>query len=400
MTSSGADRRRRTGGPVRRHPLDLVTAERLFAALDAPSEDRVEGIDGRWMPLVDTLRVAGASATPGELAGEDAAVSAFRAARASVSPLPRRSARRRRRTVALAVLLGAGVATSVAAASDHLPAPVERLADHLLGALGLADDQPSPSPTPPPAVPTTVVGTAPPATAPPATTIAVTAPPSAAVAIGTPPVAPVPGLQPTPTEGAVAPDADAPAAAPAQPAAPADEHATGGEHAEDADGGHGSASPADPPGQVGHPARPGRGLPWTRRDPTRAGAGASGPGQDPARPVSDTARPGAGATGPGQHPARPVSDTARPGRGRRRPGPRRSGGGAARPVAGRTTRPARPGHRPGPGPPGRAGGGHHRLTPRWVRRPADQLATQAAGWSKCPGVVGYAWPELSLMSGL
>ena len=209
MTSAGADRRRRAGGPVRRHPLDLVTVEQLFAALDAPTEDRVEGVDGRWMPLVDTLRAAGAPATAGELAGEDAAISAFRAARASVSPQPRRSARRLRRTVALAVLLGAGVATSVAAASDHLPAPVERLANHLLGALGLADRQPSPSPTPPPAVPTTVVGTAPPATAPPAT-IAVTAPPSAAVAIDTPPMAPVPGLQPTPTEGAVAPDADAP----------------------------------------------------------------------------------------------------------------------------------------------------------------------------------------------
>jgi hypothetical protein len=99
--------------------IDPITAEHLLRGARSGSPDEPE-------PLADLLAAAAAPARPGELAGEEAAVAAFREAR--LAP-----AHRRRRFLlrsvlvkasvvsAVAVVGGGGVGVALAAGTGHLP---------------------------------------------------------------------------------------------------------------------------------------------------------------------------------------------------------------------------------------------------------------------------------------
>lgn len=98
--------------------IDPITAERLMRdARSGPSVDSE--------PLADLLAAAAAPARPGELAGEEAALAAFRDARLELAPQPRRRFMLKSILVkasvvtAVAVVGGGGVA--LAASTGHLP---------------------------------------------------------------------------------------------------------------------------------------------------------------------------------------------------------------------------------------------------------------------------------------
>jgi hypothetical protein len=136
----------------RRRTLPKVEAQRL---LDGGSGDSA---------LADLLRAASGPARPGELAGERAAVAAFRQEYAGAGPAvsdpPRRVPTRRtgRRVAVLAAVLAAGVlaGTGVAAGAGRLPAPLQRAAHDWIDRVPEPDpaSRPEPSvragsPTPP-----------------------------------------------------------------------------------------------------------------------------------------------------------------------------------------------------------------------------------------------------------
>jgi hypothetical protein len=128
----------------RRPTLSKAEAQRL---LDGGSGDSA---------VADLLRAASGPARPGELAGERAAVAAFRleyaaAATAGARPAPPRPARRAGRRVAVlaAALTAAALAgTGVAAAAGRLPAPLQRVAHDWIDQV----PEPGPGPRPEPTV--------------------------------------------------------------------------------------------------------------------------------------------------------------------------------------------------------------------------------------------------------
>ncbi|MET8283017.1 hypothetical protein [Micromonospora sp. NPDC005174] len=152
--------------------------ERMF---DATRGDAVTDPDASVDPLAGLLAAAAGPVRPGELAGEEAAMAAFRAARAAPAPAVARRPRRLRLTTSAVAWLGALAATATAGVA--------------FAAAGL-DKAPDP---PPPAVPTS----APPSTTGPAAT-ASTGPsgptpsrhplPSASPSVGTTPDGQVHGL--------------------------------------------------------------------------------------------------------------------------------------------------------------------------------------------------------------
>ncbi|MEU0556121.1 hypothetical protein [Dactylosporangium sp. NPDC006015] len=115
-------------------------------------------------PLAGLLRAAAGPARPGELAGEQAAVDAFRrefAAGGAGAPVASRRARPPRRRVAvLAAALTAGVlaGVGVAAGAGRLPAPLQSAAHDWI------DQVPDHDPAPAPAAPTRTVRTVSPTT--------------------------------------------------------------------------------------------------------------------------------------------------------------------------------------------------------------------------------------------
>ncbi|GAA3210566.1 hypothetical protein [Dactylosporangium siamense] len=147
-------------GWLRRRTLPKAEAQRL---LDGGSGDSA---------VADLLRAASGPARPGELAGEQAAIAAFRqeyAAGRRTSDAagdgaadrgrPPRGVRRTGRRVAVlaAALTAAALAgTGVAAGAGHLPAPLQRAAHDWIDQVPEPDPQPAPqrtgraeSPTPP-----------------------------------------------------------------------------------------------------------------------------------------------------------------------------------------------------------------------------------------------------------
>ncbi|WP_330437500.1 hypothetical protein OHB44_16985 [Micromonospora sp. NBC_00821] len=114
-------------------PTD-VDAHSPEARLGARSEPPAE-------PVAALLAAAAGPVRPGELAGEDAAVAAFRAARANPSPAVPQRPRRRRMTTGAVAWIGAVAATATAGAAfaavtrDRGPDPVAP-----------APSRPSPSP--------------------------------------------------------------------------------------------------------------------------------------------------------------------------------------------------------------------------------------------------------------
>ena len=107
--------------------LDRSTAERLLAGRVTPSD-----APPAYAPVARVLRAAAAPATPGELAGEEAALAAFAGATRSPHPTHRRSPVLTRLATAKAVaaivtatLTAGGV---VAAATGKLPEPAQRIA--------------------------------------------------------------------------------------------------------------------------------------------------------------------------------------------------------------------------------------------------------------------------------
>ncbi|MEV4508291.1 hypothetical protein AB0K00_04965 [Dactylosporangium sp. NPDC049525] len=137
----------------RRQTLPKAEAQRL---LDGGSGDSA---------VADLLRAASGPARSGELAGERAAVAAFRqeyaagAGTASVrSELPRAIRHPGRRVAVLAAVLAAGVlaGTGVAAGAGRLPEPLQRAAHDWIDKVPEPDPRPRPeqtvraaSPTPP-----------------------------------------------------------------------------------------------------------------------------------------------------------------------------------------------------------------------------------------------------------
>jgi hypothetical protein len=128
----------------RRRSLPKAEAQRL---LDGGPGDSA---------VADLLRAAAGPARPGELAGERAAVAAFRqeyaAATAPAVPNggpPRRTRHARRRVGVFAAALTAGVlaGTGVAAGSGRLPAPLQRAAHDWIDRVPEPDADPRPQPT-------------------------------------------------------------------------------------------------------------------------------------------------------------------------------------------------------------------------------------------------------------
>lgn len=105
-----------------RERIDRITAEQL-----------VSGARVGWYlgadPLTEVLAAAAASAHPGELAGEEAAVMAFRAAHLAPTPESRRRSMLKTalakvatvKAAAVLIAIGGGGAVALAAGSGHLP---------------------------------------------------------------------------------------------------------------------------------------------------------------------------------------------------------------------------------------------------------------------------------------
>ncbi|SCF17297.1 hypothetical protein GA0074696_3151 [Micromonospora purpureochromogenes] len=127
---------RRSDGVER--PADRAEAERLLDA--ARSADMPPAGDE---PLARLLSAAAAPARPGELAGEEAALAAFRAARAAgaSAPAPAPPSRRRRRVTTGVVAWVAGIAATATAGAAFAAVTLDR------------GDEPAPAPRPPTSVP-------------------------------------------------------------------------------------------------------------------------------------------------------------------------------------------------------------------------------------------------------
>ncbi|NYF59513.1 hypothetical protein [Micromonospora purpureochromogenes] len=127
---------RRSDGVER--PADRAEAERLLDA--ARSADPAPAGDE---PLARLLSAAAAPARPGELAGEEAALAAFRAARAAgaSAPAPAPPSRRRRRVTTGVVAWVAGIAATATAGAAFAAVTLDR------------GDEPAPAPRPPASVP-------------------------------------------------------------------------------------------------------------------------------------------------------------------------------------------------------------------------------------------------------
>lgn len=108
--------------------LDLDTSDLL---LDDPSSPLVERELERLAAMLEAMR---APASPAELAGEAAAVHAFRAA-TTARPLPR-SRRRRLAAAAAAITASLGLGTGLAAAGA-LPGPAQDFASSALDTVGV-----------------------------------------------------------------------------------------------------------------------------------------------------------------------------------------------------------------------------------------------------------------------
>ncbi|MEV4464851.1 hypothetical protein AB0J51_14635 [Micromonospora echinofusca] len=113
---------RRTG-----RPADRGAADRLLddARADAPRTPETDVSE----PLSRLLAAAAAPARPGELAGEEAAVAAFRAARAAGPVAGGVPAPRRRRFTAGAVAWGAGIAVTATAGAAFAAVTLDRADD-------------------------------------------------------------------------------------------------------------------------------------------------------------------------------------------------------------------------------------------------------------------------------
>lgn len=100
--------------------IDPITAERLM-------RDARTGSPVGSEPLADLLAAAAAPARPGELAGEEAAVTAFLDAHLELTPQPRRRSMlksvlaKTSVVAAVAVVGGGGVGVALAAGTGHLP---------------------------------------------------------------------------------------------------------------------------------------------------------------------------------------------------------------------------------------------------------------------------------------
>ncbi|RLK25990.1 hypothetical protein DER29_4008 [Micromonospora sp. M71_S20] len=114
-------------------PADRGASDRLLDAARTPDTEGSE-------PLARLLSAAAAPARPGELAGEEDAVAAFRAARAAGPAAGGVPSPRRRRFTAGAVAWGAGIAVTATAGAAFAAVTLDR-----------ADDPPPP---PRPATPT------------------------------------------------------------------------------------------------------------------------------------------------------------------------------------------------------------------------------------------------------
>ncbi|WP_346533597.1 hypothetical protein [Micromonospora sp. DPT] len=127
---------RRSDGVER--PADRAEAERLLDA--ARSADAPPAGDD---PLARLLSAAAAPARPGELAGEEAALAAFRRARAAGASAPTSAptSRRRRRVTTGVVAWVAGIAATATAGAAFAAVTLDR------------GDEPGPAPRPPASVP-------------------------------------------------------------------------------------------------------------------------------------------------------------------------------------------------------------------------------------------------------
>ncbi|WKU06519.1 hypothetical protein [Micromonospora sp. HUAS LYJ1] len=123
-------------------PMSPAEAERL---LDPTGPDAPPPTDD---PLTRLLAAAAAPARPGELAGEQAALAAFRAARGAAAPGPAPAGRRRPRLTTGVVAWIAGLAATatagVAFAAVTLDRPAERAPGPVPSATATATVRPSP----------------------------------------------------------------------------------------------------------------------------------------------------------------------------------------------------------------------------------------------------------------
>ncbi|MFV2112618.1 hypothetical protein ACFHW0_09805 [Micromonospora sp. LOL_025] len=119
-------------------PADRRASDRLLEAARTPDAEGSE-------PLARLLAAAAAPARPGELAGEEDALVAFRAARAAAPAAGAVPSPRRRRFTAGAVAWGAGIAVTATAGAAFAAVTLDR-----------ADD---PVPPPRPATPTSAAPT-------------------------------------------------------------------------------------------------------------------------------------------------------------------------------------------------------------------------------------------------
>jgi Sigma-70 region 2 len=114
--------------------LDEETAERLLAG-DLHPADAPPG----YGEIAAVLAAAKAAASPDELAGQAAAVTELKkVARAHPAATTRRTGRRRRIGLAVAVVVGALSTGGVAAATGHLPEPIREAARNILTTVGVA----------------------------------------------------------------------------------------------------------------------------------------------------------------------------------------------------------------------------------------------------------------------
>ena len=118
--------------------LDEDTVEQLLTGALPPTQ-----APAGYAKVAQLLAAAAAAPTPGELAGQDAALAELRAVTrarpaATIDPVPASPSRRRRRTgLAVVVVVGALVTGGVAgAATGHLPGPVRDAARTILGTGG------------------------------------------------------------------------------------------------------------------------------------------------------------------------------------------------------------------------------------------------------------------------
>lgn len=126
-------------------PADRAESERL---LDTAREGRPPA--ARADPLVHLLAAAAAPGNPGELSGEEQALAAFRAARATAAPVPHRAPRPRRLRVGVAAWVAGLAATAtagVAFAAVSLDRPQEPVAPPAPGTPGSTGSGTAGSPT-------------------------------------------------------------------------------------------------------------------------------------------------------------------------------------------------------------------------------------------------------------